>query len=63
MSIEVKAFLFAVPLAVVLTGLLIIVGFVLIGENWQLKGLPIISLVTGLMSYFTVKSYLEKRNN
>lgn len=62
MSIEIKAFLISIPVAVLLAVLLVFVGIGLFGESWDMKGFPLISLVSGLVSYFTVKQYLERRS-
>jgi len=61
MSIELKAFLFSLPLAFGMYAVLIVAGFLLWGGNWNMSGLPVVSLITGFVAYRIVKQHLEQR--
>jgi len=61
-SLEIKAFLISIPIAILITVLLIVLGFYVIGKDWSMTGFPFISLLTGLIAYFSVKKQLIAKN-
>jgi len=63
MNIKIKAVLVAIPLAVLMQGIVLISGFWVYGENFHVPATNIGGVVLGVVAYFQVLKYLERRQN
>lgn len=61
MNIRIKAALVAIPLAVLMQGIVLFSGFWFYGESFHVPGTNIGGIVLGLVAYFQVLKYLERR--
>lgn len=61
MNLTIKAFLIAVPVAILVQGLLVLFAVAQFGEAANMQLLPVIGVGTGLVCFFTVKKHLMQR--
>jgi len=62
-SLTTKAFLIAVPIAVLLQSMVLIIGFAIYRENFYVPVTNIIGICSGLLAFFQVKKYLERKQS
>lgn len=62
MGNQLKAFLLALPVAIGIQGVLILYMVGTFGEQANIKLLAPVGVVTGLVSYFTIRKHLDSRN-
>ena len=60
MRTELKVFLISLPLAVTMYVILIVAGYMLWGDDWNMAGLPVVSLATGYVAYRIAKGHFER---
>lgn len=63
MKLNTKSTLIAVPLAMVVYCLIIVIGFHFIGDEWEMVGMNVISFFTGVVCFFQVKTYLKNKQS
>ncbi|EMA7652524.1 TPA: hypothetical protein P7K80_001910 [Vibrio cholerae] len=63
MSLTTKAFLIAVPIAVLLQVIVLMIGFTIYRENLYVPATNIIGICSGLLAFFQVKKNLERKQS
>lgn len=59
MSLSTKAFFIAVPIAVLMQVIVLMIGFAIYRENFYVPATNIIGIFSGVFAFFQVKKHLE----
>ncbi|WP_318452339.1 hypothetical protein [Photobacterium leiognathi] len=62
MSLTTKAFFIALPIAILLQAVILLVGFVVWGEHFHVSSTNIIGILSGVLVFFKVKKYLKRKD-